>query len=128
MEKICNDCKELKPLEEFHNRSNSTDGKQCRCKKCANNWYKKYRELNEIPSKRKNRQFDRPVMTVTTKEDWCLMYFVLQKIGYDIYGDIHQQFLDRTGLKKYKEKKFKRRYNPEDCSECFEKTNPFSNQ
>jgi hypothetical protein len=45
MEKICKDCKVLKPLDEFHNMKHGKDGKQIRCKPCAIERSKKrYRE------------------------------------------------------------------------------------
>ncbi len=33
--KYCSDCRELKPLDEFHNDSKHSQGKDRRCKDCA---------------------------------------------------------------------------------------------
>jgi len=41
--KKCAKCKEVKPLEEFHNNKNMKQGKTSYCKKCGNKFTKKYR-------------------------------------------------------------------------------------
>ena len=50
MEKHCNKCHSLKKQIEFHKKSNSTDGRDSRCKLCVSQ-YKKKKNL-----KQKNNQ------------------------------------------------------------------------
>jgi hypothetical protein len=46
MEKICTKCKILKPLEDFYNRPNVSDGKMSHCKKCKTQHHKSWRSKN----------------------------------------------------------------------------------
>lgn len=127
---MCNECRKVKPLEEFHNKTSDPTGKQPKCKVCNSEWFKTYRKRKNSDRRVVDRQYDEPKMTSTTKTDWCLMYYTLQKLGYNIHEDIHQQFLDKHGLTKYNErpKKNKILWKPEDCLECFQKTNPFADE
>lgn len=45
--KICGVCKIEKPLDEFHNKSNSRDGKQAQCKDCNRVRSNKWRSENK---------------------------------------------------------------------------------
>lgn len=47
--KKCTKCKEAKPLEEFHKRSASKDGRQSKCKTCNNASVRKW--MNDNPEK-----------------------------------------------------------------------------
>jgi hypothetical protein len=51
-------------------------------------------------------------MAGTTKKDYDDMYDILSKIGYDVWGDVHKQFLDKHNVnEKYPMKYKKRKYN-----------------
>jgi hypothetical protein len=127
MNKKCVNCGELKPLTSFHKKSAAKDGRQPACSVCTNAWHKSYRE-SKGPRRKARGKHDYPSLTTTTKDDWCVMYSYLTKMGYNVFEDIHQQFLDKHGFVKYKKKdsKYRRLWNPEDCLECLEKTNPFT--
>lgn len=53
--KVCNKCKEVKPLSEFHVRAKSIDGHRTECKSCISKRLKIYAEKNknEISTKKK---------------------------------------------------------------------------
>ena len=55
--KKCTVCKEIKPLDEFYNRTISIDGKAYRCKICDNKAgkeYKKRHKRRQLENQRKN--------------------------------------------------------------------------
>ena len=74
-------------------------------------------------------------MAGATKKDYEDMYDILSKMGYDVWGDVHKQFIDRHNVnEKYPMKYKKRKYNtdnyylpngevnPESKSERYKKT------
>lgn len=44
--KICTKCKQWKPLEEYHKRKDSKDGRKSQCKECRNGQNRQWREDN----------------------------------------------------------------------------------
>lgn len=86
--KRCTGCKETKPIECFGYLKRSQDGRAYRCKECA----KLYKQKKEEGSSYFN-------LYGATEEDYETMFLLLQRIGYDIFGDVSQQFCDKWNLK-----------------------------
>ena len=111
MEKKCRVCEQTKEIEKFYVVINNTDGYDHKCKVCRlihnkyvrNNPVKK-RIKDEVEPKVAFDSFNYRLSTVK-KEDFYLMYEFLEKLGYDIKGDIHQQFIDRHNISTYKKRK-----------------------
>ena len=53
--KLCRRCGEVKPLDEFHNKWSSKDGKSTYCKACANGYLREWRRNNPERTKRHSR-------------------------------------------------------------------------
>lgn len=112
MEKLCQKCNLMKPIENYGvNRAYKT-GLEPVCKSCRRKIQKVYRMKK--PKKITNRGILR--MSNLMKEDWCRMYLFLGQIGYDTNKDIHKQFAEKHGLE-YKERPIKNllSYRSEDC-------------
>ena len=57
-------------------------------------------------------------LSTTKKSDYCAMYEFLEKIGYDLNRNIHEQFCEKYGLiPKKKRKGSPNSYFPSDCNE-----------
>jgi DNA mismatch repair ATPase MutL len=54
--KTCTKCKIEKPLNEFHNKKSSKDGKNSRCKKCRNESNREYSKFNSNKIKKKREE------------------------------------------------------------------------
>jgi len=95
--KTCKNCKKQKPLSEFFKRNASPDGLQNNCKVCTYELSKYYlktkKERDE--DKSKNR-----ILTLigVTKNDYCNMYELLSKLGYNVEMDIYPQFAKKWSL------------------------------
>ena len=114
--KICKTCEKEKSLESFYSCKNCITGRQGSCKMCVfqGRTAKKKEEGKIHPFNKEFRRSDESYynMAGTTKKDYDDMYDILAKIGYDVWGDVHQQFLDKYNLnKKYPMKYKKRKYN-----------------
>lgn len=100
--KVCRKCKLVKKIESFHKNRNYADGYTTWCKACATEAAKKSYEKNkETPSG------SRFILSNTSLEDYCEMWDFLSKIGYDIHGNIHEQFCEKHNLKKKKKRSVK---------------------
>lgn len=123
MEKNCIACGKLKKIDSFGKNKQIPGGIEKRCKICKNNYNKKYREQNNISSPKG------PHLTGLGKNDWCKMYQFLEKIGYDIQGDIHKQFAEKHNLP-YKQRPTRNKINylPTDCLDGNDVANPLTEQ
>ena len=88
MQKKCRECKIIKPLSEFHNRTVARDGKDSQCKLCRSRRIKdKGTTLKEVKSNSVN--YSR--IGRHTEE-------ILTNLGYELYNDdnpIYKQFYKR---------------------------------
>lgn len=66
--KTCSVCKEIKPLDDFHNQKENQDGKTYQCKICRRKRYKEYSQTNQAKIKLKARK--RKHTSFFTKEYW----------------------------------------------------------
>ena len=103
MEKIkCNACEVEKDITSFYKCKECRDGVSKVCKMC------KVKGLKSKQSQNKIHQFNKDFrksdiqhynLAGCTPNDYGLMWDILEQMGYDCYGDIHQQFLDRMKFK-----------------------------
>ena len=119
--KKCSHCNEIKDKSEFYNNKTCKDGLQNTCKICS---YKLSRESNLKkrllnPVKKTKRDGKFLTLSGIKKEDYCIMYSALSKMGYKIEDDIHTQFCEKWGLKvsKRPRKGDKNHWTYEDCQE-----------
>jgi hypothetical protein len=116
MERKCITCGKIKKLTSFNkNKKKGVDGYIPRCKICvANNIHSTIEKEDKSPG---------PRLTKVSKNDYCNTYKLLRLMGYDITGDVHQQFAEKYDLS-YKPKPdaniFK--YAWWDCLEGFDET------
>lgn len=113
--KVCKSCGKEKKVESFTKNKNMRSGYLNTCKICFNQRAKQYREKKE----KVKLELDPNLRLANTKLlDWCRMWKIVEQLGYDIHGDIHQQFCERHTLP-YKKKPPKniKTYIPSDCEE-----------
>jgi hypothetical protein len=106
MEKKCRVCEKVKNVKYFYTVKNNKDGFDTKCRMCKIDYAKNYKKNNPSkPPKNKNivGSFDYKLSPLK-KEDFYSMYKLLEKLGYDIKGDIHQQFIDRHNIPTYKKR------------------------
>ena len=71
--KTCNVCLEDKPLEQFHNRSNSPDGKRYTCKSCSNLKSREWAKNNAERHRKNSRDWSRrnPIRCRQNYKNWA---------------------------------------------------------
>ena len=98
--RICNACKIEKSLESFYRCKNCRQGRISICKVC--------KTQGKVVEKDKVHKFNIDFrksdiqhynLAGCTPKDYEMMWEVLEQMGYDCYGDLHQQFLDRMKFK-----------------------------
>ena len=100
MKKICKNCKIEKDIDSFYIKRSNPDGKQSVCKICTATMSKEYSDKKkEIPKKKDSFNTQHLNIVGVTKNDYCAMYNFLSKIGYNVEGDIHTQFMNKWSLK-----------------------------
>ena len=97
-EKKCYVCGRTKSLKSFYKLKNSKDGHMPRCKICANQYNRLYRQKkNNYDDKDKKLGYHLK-FSIPKKEDYCFMYMIMQKLNYDLDVDVSLQFCERHGL------------------------------
>jgi RecJ-like exonuclease len=135
---ICNSCQVEKDLTSFYKCKECRGGVGKVCKMCKNQGRKSTKSERTVhPFNKEFRRSEESYynMAGCTKQDYEDMYYILTKIGYDVWGDVHKQFLDKHNVnKKYPIKYKKRKYNtdthflpdgsinPQAASERYKKT------
>jgi len=106
--KVCKTCGQLLPLDQFHKDSKSKDKLNYSCKPCHlsyNRERKKIRRLEILnnpksikvkPVKKKMDITFLKLKPFNFNRDYKDTLNFLEKIGYDITGDIHEQFLNKV--------------------------------
>ena len=97
----CIECGKIKKISSFPKN-------QTRCKICINNKIRKEVVKDDLGFG--------PRLTPLTKKDFCNTYKLLMLMGYNIDGDVHEQFTKKYGLP-YKERPLLNtlKYLPKDC-------------
>lgn len=111
--KICSVCLEERELIHFDKHKNGIKGVMSKCKDCRREYARKYqRKLKE-----EDTEVNFISMRAVNKSDYCEMYSFLSKIGYNVEGDVHTQFLRKWNLDTPKERprRAKNRYSYKDC-------------
>jgi hypothetical protein len=106
--KKCIICQQEKELEEFTYHNLSKDGRQSRCKACYKIYFKEWYDNSKIKKETKEKQtYSQSILNTDhlsffhiSQDDYREMYRVMEILGYDPKGDIHQQFNERHGLTK----------------------------
>ena len=106
MEKICRTCNLELPIDNFYRNTTYRDGRYNDCIACYSVKRKKY--LAELPKVKQQKPLQESSflqLRGVNKEDYETMYRFFNSIGYNIEGDIHQQFIDKHGIKTYNQRK-----------------------
>ena len=103
-QKMCKACNMIKEIKSFHKNKLFRDGYDTRCKLCK-------QEGKTSTKKHTKKDFQKSIkdaenglkLSSVRKEDWFGAYDLLSRMGYDLSGNISEQFCTKYGLK-YKEK------------------------
>jgi hypothetical protein len=108
--KICKICEIEKTLESFYLCAKCRKGRMAICKICIldgrKSQYDKVHKFNQEFRKDEKTHFS---LAGCTPKDYMDMYEVLKGMGYDVEGDVHQQFLDRHNVNEKTPMKYKKR-------------------
>lgn len=118
MEKMrCVHCGQLKKKESFPIRKNNKSGYDSACKICRNSMTMEARKNNKMNLNLNPNDTSHLALRGITKQDYCQMYSLLSKLGYNVFGDIHLQFCERHPEIVYKQltKKDTIKVAPIDC-------------
>jgi hypothetical protein len=138
-QKICKTCEVSKPLNQYYSCKNCNGGLQGSCKMCILNKRvaKKRAEGKIHPFNKEFRKSEDAHFSMAgcTPRDYRDMWEILSLMGYDVWGDVHQQFLDKFNLYEKKPMKYQKRkrgfesyilpngeVNPDSKSERYKKT------
>jgi hypothetical protein len=93
--KLCRTCEMELPIRNFYKSKSNQGGYHYSCRLCMS----EDRRIRRREQKGSNLSYVRNKSDIylghTTQKDFNDMYDFLSKIGYNIEGDIHQQFLDK---------------------------------
>jgi len=116
--KECTYCQEKKDLSAFTKNNLTRDGYLNVCKSCNNIRAAKYREKGQGAAPTELSGWSGLKMNGTTIKDWCGMYLFLEKIGYDLEKNIHEQFCEKNNLKQKKRRRENViHYSVQECKE-----------
>lgn len=119
--RICKICKREKTINHYYKQPTGKGGYSGKCKICYLEYKRQWLLGKGEPAvdKPSNEYSKSPFLRlgVTEKEDYCMTYEFLEKIGYDPNGDIALQFANKWGLKyKKRDKKSINQYTYDDCN------------
>ena len=114
--KICKACGIEKPVTEYHKNPKMKTGRANVCKKCVALGVRitdPNKASVETQLKWEKLREDKSRLSPAKPEDYQVLYEFLTIMGYDVNGDVHQQFLDKwnPGVKGRKMKYKKRNGN-----------------
>lgn len=116
---ICNACEVEKQKSSFHNCKNCKDGIVKICKTCKLQGRHSLKVKEQIhPFNEEFRQTEKKHYSLNGcgKNEYQHMYMLMEKMGFDVNKDIHQQFLDRHNQKLHEPLNYKlRNYNMKNC-------------
>lgn len=106
MEKICRTCNLELPIDNFYRNTTYKDGRYNDCITCYLTKRKIYLSNQPTKENKKSSVYSTFLqLRGVNKEDYITMYQFFHSIGYNLEEDIHQQFIDRHGIKTYKQRK-----------------------
>jgi len=115
--KYCQACELVKPINQFYRNNTLVDGYERRCKNCHNNRVKINKEESKYTKRKPYEQEWKNYFNIigVTKNDYKSMFIFLNKAGYSLEENIHEQFCKKWGLTPHKTKKpFKNTFTPKD--------------
>jgi len=108
--KICKACLIEKSIDSFYRCKNCVNGRAGTCKICKQKGNKIVRDkIHPFNLMWRKNNTDFFSMNRVTKEDYVLMWQLLEKLGYDTSKDVHQQFMDKVNSNQDKPLKIKKR-------------------
>jgi hypothetical protein len=108
--KICKACSLEKKITRFTMLASGNRGNTCNLCKSLGRTQKKGEKKSKT---KKNNPLQ---LGNISMRDYVDMYEFLEKLGYSLEGDIHEQFCKRYGLTPHEPKnKFNRHYSAQDC-------------
>lgn len=96
--KICKACGIKKLFKDFQKNPKMKSGRANCCKKCmaiGNRIKDPNRASIETQLKWERMREDKSRLSPAKPEDYQVLYEFLSVMGYDVNGDVHQQFLDK---------------------------------
>jgi hypothetical protein len=111
--KVCKACDVEKPVTDYHKNPKMKSGRANTCKRCVA-LGKRITDPNratvEMQLKWERLREDKSRLSPANPDDYRVLYEFLSIMGYDVNGDVHQQFLDKwNATSKKKPMKYKRR-------------------
>jgi NMD protein affecting ribosome stability and mRNA decay len=115
--RYCAACELDKPINQFYRNNLLVGGYEGRCKNCKNNRIKINKDEPRYPNRKPYQQEWANYFNIigVTKNDYKSMYIFLNKVGYSLEENIHEQFCKKWGLTPHKPSKpFKNTFTPKD--------------
>lgn len=108
--KKCQACDRVKEITSFTKCPNCRDGFLPRCKICVSNGFYIHKKKVKF-----TQEEEKLVLNGLTSSDWTEYYKIMYILGFDIFGDIHEQFMNKHNLPISKRRKnFRNIKRPED--------------
>lgn len=109
--KICTVCNLEKSLDSYYACKNCKNGKLSICKLCKVKGLKVNKDHIIHPFNQMWRRSEESFFSLNrvTKEDYEIMWQLLQDMGYDTSGDIHRQFVDKINSQAKKPVKYRKK-------------------
>lgn len=120
--KECKACGKMKDFSQFHKNKFVECGYEGRCKLCKlqGKLIPKNKPKYQKNPRHKQEWADYFRLILTKIEDYSEMYKFFDQIGYDVKGDIHEQFCQKYGLKTtIRKPKNQNQYSKEEILEFF---------
>lgn len=113
--KICCACKKEKDITSFYRNAMMATGYESRCKFCKQSKNRCRAENGKDKRSDNGKKRNSPQLWNVRREDWIDTFNFLEKIGYDLHTNIHEQFCSKYNLEprpRMKEKSIQ--YSPEE--------------
>ena len=109
--KICRACEKEKKITSFSKTSSGNRGSVCNLCKSLGMTIKNKKPSQKEPTKNHPLQLGN-----VSKKDYEYMYKSLEKMGYNLSQDLHEQFCKKYNLPiRVPKQKFKNHYSQKDC-------------
>jgi hypothetical protein len=97
--KLCCACKKEKDIKSFYVNKYMPTGYDPRCKMCKQSKIRCRVANGEGKKSSVVKKRNSPQLWNVGKQDWLDTYNFLEKIGYDLHTNIHEQFCSKHNLK-----------------------------